>query len=200
MKADDRLVTRLLAGDDRLSRIEKDAVLDGVLATVAPQRRTRWPWLALPAVVAAVAIVVIAPWRSAPREEFAARGGSASVAAMHVTCAAGCTHGAKLVFDLHGTSSYHYFAAFAKRSDGTVLWYFPTTDAATSADLATLPTSGVLDRGIVLGEDHPAGTYRVYGVFSREPLTRAAIRGAFDATRLTAGTGTEVVTGDVEVR
>lgn len=199
MSSDDQLVARLLAGDDRLSRIEKDAVLDGVLATVAPPRRARWPWLALPAVVAAAALVVIAPWRS--REpEFTARGGSSSVAALHVTCAAGCTHGAKLLFDLHGTSSYRYFAAFAKRGDGTVLWYFPTTDAGTSVDLAMLPASGVLDRGIVLGDDHPAGTYRVYGVFSRAPLTRANIRDAFDATHLSAGAGTEVVTADVEVR
>jgi hypothetical protein len=198
VNADDRLVSRLLAGDDRLSRIEKDAVLDGVLATVAPPRRTRWPWLALP-VVAAVALFVIAPWRSS-EPEFAARGGSSPMASLHVTCTAGCTRGAKLLFDLHGTSSYRYFAAFAKRGDGTVLWYFPTSDTSTSADLATLPTSGVLDRGIVLGEDHPAGSYRVYGVFSREPLARATIRDAFDATRLTAGVGTEVVTSDVEVR
>ncbi|MEO6775038.1 MAG: hypothetical protein ABI467_18880 [Kofleriaceae bacterium] len=201
MNADDRLLARLLAGRDRLSRSEKDALLDGTLAAVAPRSRIRWPWLALPALAAAVALVMIAPWRvSAPSSDFTARGGAAPVAVLHVTCAAGCTHGDKLVFDLHGTSAYRYFAAFAKRGDGTVLWYFPAADDATSVDLTTLPPSGVLDRGIVLGAEHPPGTYRIYGVFSHVPLARAAIRAAFDATRLTAGAGTQVVTTDVEVR
>ena len=109
----------------------------------------------------------------------------------------GCTHGAKLVFDLHGTTGYRYFAAFAKRSDGMVLWYFPTSDAESSV---ALPTSGILDQGIILGDDHPAGMYRVYGVFSRAPFTRAAIRDAFDPTGLTAGPNTKIVVADVVVR
>ena len=197
MNADDRLTSRLLAGRDRLSRTEKDAVLDGVLA--APRPRARWPWLVLPALAAAVALVVIGPWRTS-QPEFATRGGTRPVAALHVSCAAACTHGAKLLFDLHGTTTYRYFAAFTKRGDGKVLWYFPTTDVAPSVDLAGLPASGVLDRGIVLGDDHPAGAYRIFGVFSRAPLTRAAIRAAFDPARLTAGADTEVVAADVEIR
>lgn len=192
MKADDRLAARLLAGDDRLSRIEKDALLEGVLPP--PRPRARWVWLALPA-LAAVALILIAPWKTA--DDFTARGGSQPVAALHVSCAAACTQGAKLLFDLHGTTSYRYFAAFAKRDDGTVLWYFPGDDVGTSVEV---PASGVLDRGIVLGAEHPAGTYHVYGVFSRTPLTRVALRDAFDATRLTAGSGTAVVTADVEIR
>jgi hypothetical protein len=200
VKADDRLVARLLAGDDRLSRVEKDAVL-GVVLGAAPRSRMRWPWLVLPAFAAAVALIVIAPWKArAPGDDFTARGGSQPMAALHLTCAGGCTQGAKLLFDLHGTTSYRYFAAFAKRGGGPVLWYFPASDAATSLDLTTVPASGVLDRGIVLGAEHPAGTYKVYGVFSQVPLTRTALRDAFDATGLTAGSGTAVVTADVEVR
>ena len=52
----------------------------------------------------------------------------------------------------------------------------------------------------MLGPEHPAGTYHVYGVFSNVPLTRSAIRDAFDPTNLTAGEGTKVVTTDLVVR
>ncbi|MEO8553289.1 MAG: hypothetical protein ABI678_25120, partial [Kofleriaceae bacterium] len=91
MKADDRLVARLLAGDDRLSRVEKDAVLDGVLGAV-PRPHARWPWLVLPALAAAVALIVIAPWKPrAPADDFTARGGGQPMAALHLTCAGGCT-------------------------------------------------------------------------------------------------------------
>jgi hypothetical protein len=200
VNGDDRLISRLLAGRDRVSRVEKDAILDGVLGA-APVPRARWPWLVLPALAAAAALFVIAPWHaSAPSSGFTARGGSQPVATFNATCAGGCTQGAKLVFDLHGATGYRYFAAFAQRGDGKALWYFPTADNAIGVDLATLPATGVLDRTVVLGAEHPAGRYRIYGVFSHEPLTRAAIRDAFEPAALTAGEGTEVVTTDVEVR
>jgi hypothetical protein len=67
-------------------------------------------------------------------------------------------------------------------------------------DRASASASGVLERGIVLGSEHPAGKYRVYGVFSTAPFTRATIRSAFDVERLTAGVGTTVVTTEFEVR
>ena len=188
----DRLTSRLLAGRDRLSRVEKDQILAGVLPAQAS--RARWFWLAVPA-LAAIVLVVIAPWKTA--DEFTARGGTQPIATLHVSCATGCAQGSKLLFDLHGTTSYRYFAAFARRADGTVLWYFPSTDTATSEPIST---TGVLDRGIVLGAEHPAGAYRIYGVFSSTPLTRGAIRDAFDPAKLTAGSGTTVVPSDIEVR
>jgi hypothetical protein len=189
---DDRLASRLLAGRDALSRVEKDDLLDRVLPSPAP--RARWAWLALPALAAAaVAVLVLRP---AHESELAARGGSGTFAAVHVTCSPACTAGGKLVFDLHGTSGYRYFAAFAKRADGTVLWYFPASDDATSAEV----TAGVLDRSIVLGPEHPAGTYTIYGVFSNAPLPRAAIRDAFDPVHMTAGSGTAVVSEEIVVR
>jgi hypothetical protein len=196
---DDRLISRLLSGRDHLSRGEKDAILDDVLADAAPTRRAKWGWLVLPAL--ALAGFLLVPWRSsAPSTEFAARGGGQPAAVMQVSCAGGCTEGAKLVFDVHGTAGYRYFAAFAQRTDGVALWYFPTADTATGIDLATLPATGVLDRSVVLGTEHPAGTYHVYGVFSKLPLTRSAIRDAFDPKTLTAGEGTNVVANDLVVR
>jgi hypothetical protein len=183
---DDRLVSRLLAGRDALSRVEKDELLDRVIAP--PPRRARWAWLALPALAAAaVAVLVVRPSHDS---DFGARGGSGTFAALHVTCSPACTAGGKLVLDVHGTTGYRYVAAFAKRADGTVLWYFPATDTATSVEV---PASGVLDRSIVLGPEHVAGPYQIYGVFSNAPLARAAIRDAFDPVRMTAGAGTAVV-------
>ena len=195
MNGDDRLVSRLLAGRDEMSRVEKDAVLERVLAE--RPRRTRWTWLAVPAfaAVAAAVLFVMMPSHSYD-DELAARGGSAVFAALHVTCSPACAPGGKLVLDLHGTTGYRYFAAFAKRADGTVLWYFPASDDATSVEA----TSGVLDRTIVLGPEHPAGTYQIYGVFSNAPLGRAAIRDAFDPARMTAGAGTAVVSQELVVR
>jgi hypothetical protein len=194
-----RLVSRLLSGRDQLSRGEKDAILDGVLAEAAPRRRARWGWLVLPAL--ALAGFLLVPWRSSvPNQDFTARGGGQPAAVMQVSCASGCTRGAKLVFDVHGTTGYRYFAAFAKADDGKALWYFPTADTATGVDLSTQPATGILDRSVVLGPEHPAGAYRVYGVFSKAPLTRSAIRDAFDPSHLTAGEGTQVVSTDLVVR
>lgn len=193
MNDDDRLVSRLLAGRDALSRVEKDALLDRV--TAPPPRRMRWAWLALPALAAAaVAVLVVKPSHDT---DFGTRGGSGTFAALHVTCSPACTAGGKLVLDVHGTTGYRYVAAFAKRADGTVLWYFPATDDARSVEV---PANGVLDRSIVLGPEHVAGPYQIYGVFSNAPLTRAAIRDAFDPVRMTAGAATAVVTDEMVIQ
>jgi len=194
-------IPRLLAGRDRLSRPEKEEILEAVLAGVAPARSTRWWWLTAPAVVAAAAVtlLVAAPWReSGPRDELAARGGGTPSAALKLHCAEACTTGAKLLFDLDGTSGYRYFAAFARRGDGVVLWYFPDTPEGTSVDLDAAKTSGVLDRSIVLGGEHTPGRYQIYGVFSQAPLTRAQLHEAF--TGDSAGPGTAVVAQELDVR
>ncbi len=199
----ERLIPRLLAKRDQLGRVEKDAIFESVLANVSPKRRrVRW-WLGVvPAVAVTVAVVLLGPWRSpaAPIGELAARGGGAQAfASFHPSCAGACERGHKIVFDLHGTTGYRYFAAFSKRTDGTVLWYFPSSPDDLSLDLSTQPREGVLDRGIVLGEEHAAGSYRVYGVFSRAPLTREMIRAGFDEPHHAAGPDTTVITADLVI-
>lgn len=160
------LASRLLAGKDRLSRIEKEQILDAVLAQAAPAPRRRW-WLAVvPALAAAALLIVITPWK---HDDFTARGGGAPVAMFEPSA-----HAGKLVFDVHGTTGYGYVAAFAQRADGTILWYFPASETGTSAPLHMI--DGVLDRSIAMGSEHTPGTYRVYGVFSRAPLTRDQVR------------------------
>jgi hypothetical protein len=174
------LIPRLLAGRDRISRLEKEEILGNVLAASAP-RRTRWWWAALPALaIAAIVLLVVLPRK--PSDEFTARGGGKPVAAFTPSCNP-CKPGGTLVFDVHGTTGYRYFAAFSRRSDGTVLWYFPAAGGA-SVDLVDQPAHGVLNRGIVLGPEHAAGTYHVYGVFSNEPLTREQIRARFENNKL----------------
>lgn len=192
MNTDDRLTSRLLAGRDELSRIEKDKIFDAALPNA--RKKMRWVWLAVPA-LAAIVLVVVAPWRS--HDPFTARGGGEPVGTMQASCTGGCAQGGKLLFDLHGTTGYRYFAAFARRGDGPVLWYFPAKDGETSI---AVPANGVVDRGIVIGPEHTTGTYRVFGVFSTEPLTREKLRDAFDPAHLTAGPDTQVRTTEVEIR
>ena len=195
------VIGRLLAGRNRLSRVEKEQILDNVLAEVAPPRRKRWLLAAMPAIAAAVIVLlVLAPWRTREQNDFTTRGAGNAIGAFEPMCAHICTTGAKMLFDLNGTTGYRYFAAFSQRADGTVLWYFPSSDEASSLDLAQQLGSGVLEQGIVLGSEHSAGTYRVFGVFSNEPLSRAQIRDRFDPARVTAGAGTSVVEQELVVR
>lgn len=194
-------LSRLLAGRNRLGRLEKEQILERVLAETAPRRRSRWWFAALPAIAAVVALVlVVMPWqRGSERGELAARGAGTAFGAFKPACARGCAAGDKIVFDFHGTTGYRYFAAFSQRADGTVLWYFPSSDTEVSIDLAQ-QTGGVIQRGIVIGSEHSAGTYRVFGVFSNEPLSRAQIRERFDRTRVTAGPGTTVIEQELVVQ
>ena len=142
---------------------------------------------------------MVAPWgATGTRDELAARGGGAPVAALKLHCAEACSTGAKLLFDLDGTTGYRYFAAFARRGDGVVLWYFPDTPDGTSVELEAANTRGVLDRSIVLGGEHAPGHYQVFGVFSQAPLTRAQLHAAF--TGDSAGPGTAVVAQELDVR
>ena len=195
-------LSRLLAGRNRLSRVEKEQILDSVLAQTAPRRRSRWWFAAMPAAAAAVAILlVIAPWHGREQGgDFTARGGGHVLGAFKPTCARGCTAGDKILFDLSGTQGYRYFAAFSQRADGSVLWYFPASDDEKSLDITHQLRSAVLDRGIVIGSEHPPGTYRVFGVFSDEPLSRQQLRDRFDVARLTAGPGTSVIEQELVVR
>jgi hypothetical protein len=166
--------SRLLAGRRGLSRPEKDAILDGVLARVEHRPLKRGLVIgALTAAAAAATIVMLV----LPRDEMTAKGGDLP-AGFEVTCVpAPCTIGSKFVFDITSTGGATYFAAWAhmKRSPDEShrqvfwIWYFPTSRRIPDG-------GGVLDTGIVLGPEHTPGTYTVEGVFSSEPLEREQIR------------------------
>ena len=186
--------SRLLAGRDRLGRIEKDAIFANVLAEVAPAPKRAWWWFALPAVVAA-AILIIA-WPRGKADEFTAKGTGDITASFAPTCGgAPCARGGKLLLDLHGTTGYRYFTAFARGADGTVIWY------ATARDLASALHDGVLDETVLLGDEHAAGTYRVFGVFAQTPLDREGVKALFDDTgHIRAAPGVAVVEKELVIR
>lgn len=144
---------------------------------------------------------------------FSSRGKSAALAALSLTCApsdksaaslpsATCSKGDTLLFDLNQAGGYRYFLAFARREDGTVIWYFPQSSDGFSLDLEQQLTQGVLDRGAILGEHHLPGRYQVYGVFSNEPFTRQSFRSQFDenAKNFNLGESAAVVVREMTVR
>lgn len=171
---------RLLAGNDRLTRFEKERIFQGVWAQIAAESRpARRPWfLALATVsVAAAALLTLPMFRGS---EFSARGGVDEGHANHfqVYCIregqrGACRQGSKLLFELHPSADRGFFAAFSRRSDGTVIWYFPVQETGTSLHARQ---AGAVTTGFVLGTEHSPGTYRVYGLFSEQPLSRDDVR------------------------
>ena len=60
--------------------------------------------------------------------------------------------------------------------------------------------NGVIDRGVLLGGDHPPGRYVIYGIFTHQPLTRQWLRAHFNDHAPRYGIDGEVVVREVEVR
>ncbi|HSR96901.1 MAG TPA: hypothetical protein VLM79_07625 [Kofleriaceae bacterium] len=175
------LIARLLSRRRELSRIEKEQIFARVVAEVAPSRwRSRTAWLTASLGVAVAAGVLLMAWPSRPASDdaFTARGGNVQPAfRIHCIIAAQeapCRSGAKLVFEVWPGAAT-YFAAFARRDDGAVIWYFPDQPTGVSKDLRSL-VHGILDTGIIVGPEHQPGSYEITGVFSPQPIDRAAIR------------------------
>ena len=196
------LAARLLSRKNRLTREEKDVILARVLAATAPRRARRWPALVFALAGAAAAVIAI-PWAIRDRSaesSFASRGDGAAM--FDLACAGQRTHtcqlGQTLVFDLQATR-YRYFAAFARRDDGTVIWYFPDAAPGTSLDLRDRTPGGVLDRGISLDAAHGAGHYQVYGIYSAAPLSREDIKSRFRPGARDLGRETSIATHELVV-
>jgi hypothetical protein len=179
-------IARLLAGEDQLSRVEKEQILAQVLAKTQVEARSPRRNLGLiaglfAAVTAAALLMVTLP---PTPSELVPRGGGPSYA---VRCAESlpCGPGGRLRWFVRSTPELRNFAAFAQRADGTILWYFPQTEAGSSLDLGAhaLAETGELDVAIELGQEHAPGTYKVIGMFSPSPMTRDALRSAFVGPR-----------------
>jgi len=199
------LIPRLLSRENRLSRSEKDEILANVLHSVAsgrPRLRRIAPALAVAVAAAALALIVLVidgRGTGSTEGQFASRGQGASAGAFTLSCSI-CRRDETLVFDLTATAGYPYFAAFATHEDGTVVWYFPESADGHSVDLRERLRDGLLDRGVALGRNHPRGSYRVYGIFSHQPLSRRAIRDRFDEGAADLGAGTSVVTREFSIQ
>ena len=183
-KLDDEAAARLLSGRNSPSVLQKDALFEQIYRRVTSQSvATRWQWKRV-SFVAAAALSVAATvllWPTAS-PEFAARGGPlVNEPAFRVLCLgrgeASCRQGGTLAFEIAPRAQAHYFAAFARRTDGVIVWYFPTVDGLSTL-LAQQESPLVLDHAVELGSEQPPGRYEIFGVFSDGPLSRAAIKTA----------------------
>jgi hypothetical protein len=174
---EDLRVARLLSGrPDEPSVWEKEAAFEALARAAAPKPRA-WAWGGAALAAAAALALAILP-RDTP--EFAARGGDPSAPSVALVCVAenrpaACTRTAELRFEIQGASPDAHVAAFAQDPQGTIIWYFPAASDR-SAPVGQLGPAGLLDRSVRLATGHAAGAYRVFVVFSEEPLDRAALK------------------------
>lgn len=188
-------LARLLSGRNEPSVLEKERILEQVLSRTAPPSRARW-WAAAFATAALGMALLAVP--SDP--EFTHRGAEEQ-ALFELRCvqegvpSARCHPGQTLVFDVEPGA--RYFGAFARREDDVILWYFPA-EGEGSLPLADTAAQGTLERAVVLGADHPPGTYEVYGVFTDAPWSRDQIREAMDDD-LRSARGAVVVRRELKV-
>ncbi len=192
-------LARLLSGRNRPSVLEKEAAFEQVMARM-PKRPSRWlrgVGLSTAGALAAALMVWLSSSRHATElGELAARGAATTVPnSFELVCglrkAAGhCVQGDKLGFVVHAPAD-RFFAAFARRSDGTVLWYWPAL-AGKSIPASALAALNASSDAVLLDSAHVAGRYTIFGVFSTRPLGREAIQSALGAD-LSGRVGIEVV-------
>lgn len=135
---------------------------------------------------------------------FNARGSGAVAASLVLLCAPAraqtpCQSGDALVFDITATADHGFFAAFAQSQEGTVIWYFPESPGGESMPLDQATDDGLLRRQVQFGAEHTPGHYRVYGIFSQEPLTRAEIKARFREDGEIGG-GIQLATGEFDLQ
>lgn len=199
---DDRDLARLLSGRDGPSVLDQEADFEQLMHELDRGRPpVRWAlWLPAAGALAAAALALLVFMKQPAVDEFAARGGQAGAPAVQALCvedgAAGrCPSGGRLAFAATA-GGYRYLALFARRSDGLVIWYFP------SAEGQSVPIAGqagdLLKRGIQLGDDQPPGRYELFGVFSTGPMTRDQIKRAL-GDELKSGAAHRVVRGSLIV-
>jgi hypothetical protein len=189
---DDHELARLLSGRPGPSVLEKEAIRERMLAQHSLRRRAlRWSWL-VPLAASATAAFVMA--RVGDGDEFSSRGDRAEQPVLRVVCVdtgavGSCPAGGTLAFQGAGTA-YPYLAVFARRSDGLVIWYFPS--ATGPEDVAAPDPRAPLAHGIRLGDEQPPGRYEIVGVFSQRPLSRSEVKARL-RDGLASGRGLKVV-------
>jgi hypothetical protein len=177
-------LARLIAGRDAPSVLEKEQLFERIYERVQPSKPPRrvGAWLAAGGITAAAALALLFLRPSQP--EFQARGGASlgTGPELVVACAGApqCQSGAKLTLTVRGAPALAgqgggYFAAFARRFDGTIIWYFPEPGSR-SLELPQTGERALLDRAVLLGGEHLPGHYDLYGVFTRRPLTREELK------------------------
>ena len=175
---------RTLAPPGRLARQEKEAIWARIATARRPwwQRRTvRAGTAALAGAVAACALVLVRPHGTPDRADgFTARG-SAGIA-LTLRCSTtrepgDCRIGDHLAFDFGAVLPASHVALFARRADGTVIWYAPADETGATVPLADHAIAGVLDAAAIIDASYVPGPYELFAVLADRPLSRADIRG-----------------------
>lgn len=184
----DELDTLLARG--RMSGAHHDDVLHHVLDEVAPKRRLRWLYVAVPAVSAALALVVAWPkGGELAVDDFRAKGrasGTALANPLHIEVACdkeggrrgSCLQGGRLVFTVEGAGEGGYLHAWAEPRSGASgehVWYF---EGDTAQKLAVSPECQTLPVAVRLGPEQTPGSWIVYAVVEPEALGRERVLGA----------------------
>lgn len=195
MKLED--AARALGPPGRLSRVEKDAILERVDASRSGWlRRHRAAVAAGFAAAAGIAVALLVVMPRASREDLTPRG-SADMTLV-VRCGdrqpGECRIGDRLAFDFGSAPPPGYAALFARSDAGKVIWYLPSDEAAPSVDLTTHVKQGMLDRVAVIDASYAPGRYQLYAVVSSQPLSRADIRAFAQGEQLVAPAGVHIET------
>lgn len=180
----DRLLSR-----GKLSGPDRDRVLSHVLEETAREGRDVRPrdrLLALAASAAAVLVIVsVGIWfagRSAGNLDSAFRAkGNDTGPVIELGCRHGtevrettCSPGDTLLFRVDGLERMAYLAAYADGPDGKRVWYFPADDGSMPA-LEQSPKPRLVDRAVVIGDEHTLGRNLVTVLLFSTPLRRDAI-------------------------
>lgn len=173
----DSELDRLLA-KGRLSRPEKERILQEVLSSAAPARSVkRRPWMfagAFGFAVALVAAVVVWPKAPAP-SEFRSKSAGALGPSVRAGCPSGCSRGAKLLFETERLDAPLHLAAFSIAPDGARIWYFPA-----AGQLAPKVEPGraraVFPKAARIGPEHKPGVYTVHLMLLSKPLTQRGLQ------------------------
>ncbi|MFC1642364.1 hypothetical protein ACFL5O_06710 [Myxococcota bacterium] len=181
-------LVRLLSGRNEPSVLAKEALFQRILTKLEPAP-SRWRCATILAAVTALAgamaaaVLVLRPPDGTPSAaEFVSRGTEKVPGPwVRLACLRGareteCRLGTTLVFEVHRLpETVRFFAAFARRSDGTVFWYFP---GPTGRSPELKQPAGLLEQAVRLGPPHSPGEYEVFALFSRQPMTRVEIKAA----------------------
>jgi len=199
-------VDRLLSGAER-SVQEREALFKRILAATSPGRRKRPGWagvlvpVALGVAAVGVALLVLLP----PEDNTAdlTPRGAVAAGSIKLVCSGGgadshrpraggrCRVGDTLAVAARPPHGAPFLSLAALSPDGVLVCYFPS-EARGSLDLAS-----ERDIGVVIGGEHAPGTYRVFGVFSKQALSLARVRAMVEEA--VAGRSPEVVQLKLEI-
>jgi hypothetical protein len=207
---------RLYSGRRRLTVQEKESIIDAVIARTAPSKqRSIWEHFrtsaAMRAVVIAGCLLLAAPLvllignKSPIENEFSAKGGSAKPR-FDVLCSEAkrehtCFKGNTLMFKVFPPDGQPWFGAFGKHTGTSlIVWYFPAREKDALISLAGKRIGDFLKDGVVVGDEHSAGDYEIFGVFSSYPIKRADVRKLFENGVVTSDKEYTILKAKMQIR